>query len=189
MRRLIAFVMAFSACTPSMSPLAVAVRKGDVRAVRQMVEAGASPDEPSGVNGWTPLMHAVFRGVPQSVEALLDSGADVNRSCCRGLTPLIMAAGFGQDFTVEMLLKRGADPRQRDERGKTALDVAVTGLSEYVAMNEGKCPDAIVRSIAAAAPDLRLHAPDSRAESVMARCPATARLLQPAAPALGTAVR
>lgn len=181
MKLIVALAMVLCACTPSMSPLAVAVRKGDVRAIRQLVDAGASPDEPSGVNGWTPLMHAVFRGVPQSVEALLDAGADVNRSCCNGLTPLIMAAGFGQDFTVEMLLKRGANASQRDGRGKTALDVAVIGLSEYVVLNADKCPDAVVRALVTAAPDLRLHEPDARAKGVMARCPETARLLASAA--------
>jgi ankyrin repeat protein len=179
MKRLLALALAACACTSPMSPLAVAVRKGDVRAIAQLIDKGASPDEPSGVNGWTPLMHGVFRGVPQSVETLLDKGADPNRACCQGLTPLIMAAGLGNEFLVDMLLKRGADPRQRDARGKTALDVAVTGLSDYINLNEGKCPTAIVRRLTAAAPGLKLAETGGRVKKVLTGCPETAALLTP----------
>jgi ankyrin repeat protein len=179
MKRLLALALASCACTSPMSPLAVAVRKGDVRAIAQLIDKGASPDEPSGVNGWTPLMHGVFRGVPQSVETLLDKGADPNRACCQGLTPLIMAAGLGNEFLVDMLLKRGADPRQRDARGKTALDVAVTGLSDYINLNEGKCPTAIVRRLTAAAPGLKLAETGGRVKKVLTGCPETAALLTP----------
>ena len=46
-----------------------AVRSGDVVEVRRMLANGADPNEPEGVNDWTPLMHAIHKNQPGSVAA------------------------------------------------------------------------------------------------------------------------
>src|SRR5437763_15043753 len=106
-----------------MPPLVVAARDGDAAAVREMVRCGADPNAAYGALNWTPLMHAIYKNQIGSVQALLDSGADVNRTFDyeseprtkqRDVTPLMMAAGFGQTPIVELLLRRGADPGRID---------------------------------------------------------------------------
>jgi ankyrin repeat protein len=123
--------MALAACSRfEVSPLAGAARAGNLKAIRSAVEAGADLDGSSGINGWTPLLHAIHKNQPGSVRELLDHGADVNRADPDGTTPLMMAAGYGQAGIVSLLLERGADPRRRDTRGRTALDVAKSGVAD-----------------------------------------------------------
>jgi hypothetical protein len=142
-------------CSPSISPVASAARKGDVQAIASLVKSGQSPDAESGVNGWTPLMHAIHTNKLQSVEALLQAGADVNRSCCRGLTPLILAAGNGQQDIVRLLLEHSADAMHRGDDGRTALDVAIMGLSHMSGAPMGSCHAGAAKELLDAAPRLR----------------------------------
>jgi hypothetical protein len=67
--------------------------------------------EPRRANGMTPLMHAVCDDSVDVVQALLDSGADVNAKRSDGFTALALAAFFGRTRIVELLLERGADVR------------------------------------------------------------------------------
>ena len=93
------------------SPLSDAAREGNVAQMRTLLGQGADPDEFSGSNGWTPLMHAIHKNQIASVTVLLDAHANPNLPTLSGQTPLMMAAGYGQVATVRLLLKRGADPR------------------------------------------------------------------------------
>ncbi|MBK5292551.1 MAG: ankyrin repeat domain-containing protein [Acidobacteriia bacterium] len=58
--------------------MAWAARTGDVQAIRTLLQAGADPEEASGMNHWTPLMHAIHKNQRGSVVSLLDGGAKVN---------------------------------------------------------------------------------------------------------------
>src|ERR1700686_1724285 len=120
-----------------MPPLVAAARDGNAAAVREIVKSGADPNAEYGALNWTSLMHAVDRNQIGSVEALLDSGADVNRTGDyeteprtkqRGVTPLMMAAGYGYTPIVELLLRHGADPARVDGDGNRALDYALAGM-------------------------------------------------------------
>ena len=61
-------------------PLVAAARDGNAAAVREIVKSGADPNAKYGALNWTPLMHAIHKNQIGSVKALLDSGADVNRT-------------------------------------------------------------------------------------------------------------
>ena len=57
------------------SPLSDAAREGNVAQMRALLGQGADPDEFSGSNGWTPLMHAIHKNQIASVTVLLDAHA------------------------------------------------------------------------------------------------------------------
>jgi ankyrin repeat protein len=120
-----------SACngTP-LTSIIIAARNGDAPQIRALAARGANVNEPAGVNGWTPLEHAIHKNQLGAVQALLDAGADPNAANPGGLTPLIMAAGYGYTPIVELLLHRGANPRLRDVKGNNALDAALSGTGD-----------------------------------------------------------
>ena len=159
-----------------MPPLIVAARNGDAPAVREMVKRGADPNAAYGALNWTPLMNAIDSNQIGSVKALLDSGADVNRTFDyeteprtkqRNVTPLMMAAGYGDTPIVELLLRRGADPSRVDGDGNRALDYALTGTLYRATLFE--CQDGTVRALVAAHAPLVIH-PDSRRWAKFKRC-------------------
>jgi len=163
-------------------PLVAAARDGDAAAVRELVKGGADPNAQYGALNWTPLMHAIHKNQIGSVKALLDSGADVNRTGDyeteprtkqRGVTPLMMAAGYGYTPIVELVLRRGADPTRVDGDGNRALDYALSGVLYHSTFFQ--CQDGTVRALIAA------HAPldisrDARRLASMKRCNALALL-------------
>lgn len=163
-------------------PLIAAAREGNTAAVRKLVRSGADPNAPWGPLNWTPLMHAISRYQIAAVEALLDAGADVNRTGDdeteprtkqRDVTPLMMAAGYGYTPIVELLLRHGADPARADGDGNRALDYALTGT--LYRRTFFACQDSTVRAlIAAHAP--RSISPDSRHLASLKRCSALAAL-------------
>jgi hypothetical protein len=143
------------------SPLISAARSGDVPEIRRLARSGANLNESGGINGWTPLMHAVHKEQLGSVRALLEAGADVDRHA-GGTTALIMAAGYGYTAIVEELLKHGADPRATANDGSTALDAALGGSSDIDRPTVGHCQTSTVKALLSQEPDLRIEQ-DSRA--------------------------
>jgi ankyrin repeat protein len=108
-----------------------AARAGNVPAVRSAIARGADVNAPDqGINGWTPLMHAIHKGQPAAAKALVEAGADPNRSARNGGTPLLMASGYGYAPIVRELLRHGADPRIPNAKGETARDLALTGVTD-----------------------------------------------------------
>src|SRR5690348_2807456 len=84
-------------------PLVAAVRDGRTDLIPGLVKSGADPNQRAGINGWTPLLHAIHKNQKESVIALLDAGADVNARGASGKTPLMMAAGYGYTEIVNVL--------------------------------------------------------------------------------------
>jgi ankyrin repeat protein len=163
-------------------PLVTAARAGNTAAVREIIKSGADPNAAYGDLNWTPLMHAIHKNQIGSVKALLDSGANVNRTgdyeteprtMQRDVTPLMMAAGYGFTPIVELLLRRGADPARIDGDGNRALDYALTGTLYHVTFF--KCQDSTVRALIAAHAPLDISS-DSRRFASIKRCNALALL-------------
>ncbi len=59
------------------------------------------------------------------VDAMIKSGADINRGYYNGRTVLMDAASKGQEEVVRMLLAKGADPARKIDNGNSALNVAI----------------------------------------------------------------
>jgi ankyrin repeat protein len=137
------------------SPLIWAARNGQVAAIRRLVRLGASPDLPGGVNGWTPVEHALHKGQTAAALALLDLGANVQGS--KGLRPLALAAGYGNATLVEALIARGADPTLDLGGGPSLVGLAAAGAWDIDYRFSG-CDrhTRTVQTLLKAAPDLRL---------------------------------
>jgi ankyrin repeat protein len=163
-------------------PLVTAATDGNAAAVRELVKSGADPNAEYGALNWTPLMHAIHSNQIGSVKALLDSGADVNRTGDdeteprtkqRDVTPLMMAAGYGYTPIVEMLLRRGADPARVDGDGNRALDYALSGVLYHSTFFQ--CQDSTVRALVAGRAPLDISS-DTRRFASLKRCNALALL-------------
>jgi uncharacterized protein len=139
------------------NPLAGAARSGDVQAITTLLAQGADPNGQSGVNGWTPLMHAIHKHQKASVETLIAGGADVNAHAGKkGITALMMAAGYGYADFVQILLDKGADARAETADGDSALAAAVSGVPDIDKFTLGRCQTETVAALLSKAPDLKL---------------------------------
>ncbi|XP_077966277.1 ankyrin repeat and SAM domain-containing protein 3-like isoform X1 [Styela clava] len=77
----------------------------------------------NGLNrgGWSPLMYAAYMGHQETINLLVETGADINQRTPQGSTSLILAAMCGYDAVMPFLLQNGADLEAKDNRGWTAL--------------------------------------------------------------------
>ncbi len=137
------------------SPLISAARAGDGAKIEQIAASGADLNEPGGVNGWTPLLHAIHTDQLASVRALLGLDADVNLPA-GGTTPLIMAAGYGYADIVDELLKAGADTRSTARDGETALEAAFRGSPDFDHYTAGHCQTGTVKILLSKDPELQI---------------------------------
>jgi len=107
-----------------MTPLASAARSGHVEAIELLLARGADPHKGCGVNGWTPLLHALHKNrIPAALRlarTCVAPSAELDRA-------LYMAAGYAQTEAVEALLTMGADPRKEFGDGANALSSAIAG--------------------------------------------------------------
>ena len=56
-----------------LTPLASASREGDLAAIDRLLAAGADVNLGSGVNGWSPTMHAIHKNQSTALARLLDT--------------------------------------------------------------------------------------------------------------------
>lgn len=141
---------------PNSQTLVGAVREGRVDLIPLLIKQGADPNQPSGVNGWPPLMHAIHKNQKGSVMALLDAGANINGHSADGSTPLMMAAGYGYADIVTVLLDRGADAHAQLADGANALTFAVLGAPDIDRFTFGDCQGPTIRVLITRVPDLKL---------------------------------
>lgn len=104
-----------------MNALDHAAATGSSQVVIALVRHGLDPDARSEViaqghgyprdRGGTPLIIATAAGEQEAVEALLDSGADINRTSASEHTALLVGVWTDQSpGLIELLLRAGADP-------------------------------------------------------------------------------
>jgi ankyrin repeat protein len=107
-----------------LTPLAVAARNGRVAAIELLLSRGADPHRGSGVNGWTPLLHALHKDQLAAAERLMSTCTPPSAELDRAL---FMAAGYAQTDAVVALLSHGADPSEDFGDGANSLSNAVAG--------------------------------------------------------------
>jgi hypothetical protein len=107
-----------------LTPLASAARSGHVDAIEILLGRGADPHRGCGVNGWTPLLHALHKNQKAAALRLM---ATCSAPSAELDDALFMAAGYAQTTAVVALLKRGADPHKDFGNGANALSNAVEG--------------------------------------------------------------
>lgn len=153
----IALLLASCGSRTSMPSLIQAAREGRVDLIPSLVKQGADPNQRAGVNGWTPLMHAIHKNQKGSVAALLDAGADVNGRSTGGSTALMMAAGYGYTDILNLLLDRGADAHAQMSDGANALTFAVLGANDVDRFTAMDCQGPTIKALIDRAPDLQLR--------------------------------
>ncbi|KAI1151412.1 ankyrin repeat-containing domain protein [Nemania diffusa] len=83
--------------------------------------------------GWTALHYAAAHGNVQTLQVLLDAGANLNAKDISLQTPVQRATFCNNLPIIEALVKRGADTSVRDKYGLTLLHlVARDGNSELL---------------------------------------------------------
>jgi ankyrin repeat protein len=117
---------------------------GNTAAARVLIAAGASIDPGDSWRGQTPLMWAAAKGHPETMQALIEAGADINaRSTIilwerqrtdeprdkwlppGGWTPLLLAARENCVKCIDVLAKARADLNVVDPQQHTALIIAL----------------------------------------------------------------
>jgi len=102
--------------------------RGDLAAVRQLLEIGANPNARSTPDGFTPLIGAVYSSNLNVVRLLLENHADPNLPMTKGkMPPLHLALSIGKSQIVPILIDSGANVNVRDEQGHTPLILAIIG--------------------------------------------------------------
>jgi hypothetical protein len=109
-------------CATTEKTLFLAAEAGDNDSVRALLDKGDSVN-PQDPNEYTPLMFASMNGHADTVELLIDAGADVNRNP-EGMTALIFSSMEGHADIVRLLLEAGADVNKIYRGGQTALMAA-----------------------------------------------------------------
>ncbi|HZQ31459.1 MAG TPA: ankyrin repeat domain-containing protein [Mycobacterium sp.] len=91
-----------------------------------MTEERTSADVNAAEHDEDPLHHAVDIAAADTVETLLDAGADVDLRDRWGNTPLWRAVylGTGGEKIVDLLLAHGADPTLENNHEVSPLDLA-----------------------------------------------------------------
>jgi hypothetical protein len=152
----IGLLLALGACGwRSETPLVDAARNGDVAVLAALLDGGADPDERSGINGWTVLMHAVATRQHATARALLDAGADPDLAGGER-TALLLAAEQGDDEMVGLLLDAGADAQYQTADGFNALAAALLGSLAIDEPGADGCRTETVRMLRERAPALAL---------------------------------
>ncbi|KAK1755851.1 ankyrin repeat-containing domain protein [Echria macrotheca] len=113
-----------------LTPLAVAVTSGDLKAARLLLRAGADVNARFGTMQYTALHRACLYDDARMVKLLLEAGADIHARDRSGHTPLAFAAGSKYDIPdiLDVLLRHGADVTTVDPFGsqplsRTAIDI------------------------------------------------------------------
>ena len=92
--------------------LIAAAHLGHAEIVRTLIAAGAPLDHVNNL-GWTALIESIVLGDGgarhvDTLRALVDAGADVNRADRNGTRPLALAQGRGYDAMTAILVRAGA---------------------------------------------------------------------------------
>lgn len=126
---LMVFPLWLTSCTQEPNfQLVTAARAGNAARVRTLLLDSAADANAANRGGWTALAYSAAQGESEGVQALLEAGADVdrsNRDAGKGLTPLTYAARGGHRVTAQLLLEAGADVNA-DRGGMTALKMATS---------------------------------------------------------------
>lgn len=101
------------------SALDKAIQDGDQGTVDALIEAGEIDER--GDYGDTALAMAVKRGDIDSIQMLIEAGANLDIPNGEGETPLMIAAQSGDIAILDLLVKAGADPNLKNNEGETIL--------------------------------------------------------------------
>jgi ankyrin repeat protein len=100
------------------------IENQDIKAVRLLVQAGADVLLRDS-KGNQPLHVAAMRGLTEAVDVLLKAGARIDAKDANGATPLDIAVRYHNGATVDSLIAAHAPINVEDRSGRTPLYIAV----------------------------------------------------------------
>ena len=118
-------------------PLHLAVKRGQLERVRELLDSGTKPDI-KDIHHRTPLMIAADYGYTEIAKLLIERGADINAKSRRSevwegrCTPLFNACEAGRHLVVKLLLESGADPDCISQSWFTPLSNAILGKKKQI---------------------------------------------------------
>lgn len=101
--------------------LHLAAMNADTQFLASALKAGGDVNSKSGWANSSLLITAITGANDESINLLIESGADLNREDDAGQTPLIVAAMVNDYRTVYKLLMAGADPKIKTVYGENLL--------------------------------------------------------------------
>ena len=116
----------FTNLPPPSTPLVAAAASGDTAKVKELLKAGASPNDACFL-GIRPVGFPLMMQSREMFQAFRDAGVDFGARCDPGTTALMWAA-YNSDSSVdfaEPILKAGVDVNAKDKNGDTALTWAL----------------------------------------------------------------
>ncbi|HLJ19505.1 MAG TPA: ankyrin repeat domain-containing protein [Stellaceae bacterium] len=100
--------------------LSYAAELGNAQMAKELLDAGASPDQ-RDKQGDVPLHWAANNGRVEVIKVLIAGHAIVDAPDRQGITPLMSAISHQQVASVRALLAGGADPKKTDFTGRDAF--------------------------------------------------------------------
>ncbi|KAE9345755.1 hypothetical protein PF008_g8607 [Phytophthora fragariae] len=109
------------------TPVLVAVFKGKLRVLRQLLELGASPNAETGA-GLTPLLAVVMTGDVVALSVLIEFKVDLNHETRNNVNAVLLAADKGREEVLRALLEYGANVDGVNAVGRsTLIQAAISG--------------------------------------------------------------
>jgi ankyrin repeat protein len=105
--------------------LSLAIRQGNLAAVRAIVEKRPALVMSGDDSGFTPLHIAATAGGVDIIAYLLERGADLEARTAGGQTPVFQTVPLASQEAFAYLLEKGANLNARDNQGKTILQFAL----------------------------------------------------------------
>ena len=124
------------------TPLMLASASPHVSDKIQLLASSGAELEATSESGSSALHFAAAAGSKETVQALLDLGADVNSTDAEGMTPLMVAGRYSTAPAIlSALLEAGSNPKAKSEAGLVAVEYAkanarLVGTPEYWALND-----------------------------------------------------
>lgn len=112
--------------------IVVASDTGSARLIRYLLENGANPNASITSSDETALMRRADAGDMDSINILLEFGADINYANNTGETALMRAIRSRKRHVIRGLVDAGADLNKSDYTGRTAIDYAEETRSSRV---------------------------------------------------------
>lgn len=110
-----------------------AASRGNQRLIRRHIEAGTNVNLKESFGGNTPLGMAIIYDHPESVDLLIESGADLQLVNRLGDTHVHLAAFFCRDQILRQLLNAGASALQKNANALTPYESVTMELdAEYL---------------------------------------------------------
>ncbi|KAL6053249.1 Oxysterol-binding protein-related protein 1 [Balamuthia mandrillaris] len=113
--------------------LRAAAQRGNVSLMEQLLGKKKKPNvDNQDALGNTPLHYSAHHDHPETLEILLNNGANPNIQNNEGNTPLHKAAAKNSIPCIKALMDNGADPRIKNKEGKQAKGLAKSAEAKSI---------------------------------------------------------